>query len=103
MAKNYDWDEDFDDSELDDWDHIPEKSVESKNINKEKRSKTKRSTTKDNNPSKGWRKELNLVSWNDGVPKYDLRDWDPDHQKMGKGVTLTEDEIMKLKALLESI
>ncbi len=52
--------------------------------------------------SKGWKKELNLVSWNDGAPKYDLRDWDPDHQKMGKGVTLTEDEIKALMTLLAS-
>ena len=51
---------------------------------------------------KGWKKELNLVSWNDGAPKYDLRDWDPDHQKMGKGVTLTKDEIKALKTLLDS-
>ena len=53
--------------------------------------------------SKGWKKELNLVSWNDGTPKYDLRDWDPEHQKMGKGVTLTEDEVKKLKELLEGL
>lgn len=52
--------------------------------------------------SKGWKKELNLVAWNDGAPKYDLRDWDPDHQKMGKGVTLTEDEIKALMTLLAS-
>ena len=39
--------------------------------------------------SKGWMKELNLISWNGREPKYDIRDWDPDHQKMGKGVTLT--------------
>ena len=51
--------------------------------------------------AKGWTKELNLVSWNDGAPKYDLRDWDPNHEKMGKGVTLTEDEIRKLKTLLD--
>ena len=51
--------------------------------------------------TKGWTKELNLVSWNNGAPKYDLRDWDPDHEKMGKGVTLTEDEVRKLKALLD--
>ena len=50
--------------------------------------------------AKGWTKELNLVSWNDGAPKYDLRDWDPNHEKMGKGVTLTEDEVRKLKKLL---
>ena len=50
--------------------------------------------------AKGWRKELNLISWNDAAPKYDLRDWDPDHEKMGKGVTLTEEELRKLKELL---
>lgn len=52
--------------------------------------------------AKGWTKELNLVSWNDGAPKYDLRDWDTDHEKMGKGVTLTEDEARKLKELLDT-
>jgi len=51
--------------------------------------------------AKGWTKELNLVSWNYGAPKYDLRDWDPNHEKMGKGVTLTEGEIRKLKTLLD--
>ncbi len=40
--------------------------------------------------SKGWKKELNLVSWNDKAPKYDLREWSPDHVKMGKGITLTK-------------
>lgn len=51
--------------------------------------------------SRGWTKELNLVSWNGAAPKYDLRDWSPDHEKMGKGVTLTEEEARKLKELLE--
>lgn len=51
--------------------------------------------------SKGWTKELNMVSWNGAVPKYDLRDWAPDHEKMGRGVTLTEKEARKLKELLE--
>lgn len=50
--------------------------------------------------TKGWTKELNIVSWNDGAPKYDLRDWDPNHEKMGKGITLTEDEVRELKKLL---
>ena len=50
--------------------------------------------------SKGWTKELNLISWNGREPKYDIRDWDPEYQKMGKGVTLTEEELMKLKGLL---
>ncbi|MCR5203260.1 MAG: YdbC family protein [Lachnospiraceae bacterium] len=51
--------------------------------------------------AKGWRKELNLISWNDAAPKYDLRDWAPDHEKMGKGVTLTAAEVKELKKLLE--
>ena len=38
--------------------------------------------------AKGWTKELNLISWNDREPKYDIREWAPDHEKMGKGVTL---------------
>lgn len=51
--------------------------------------------------SKGWRKELNLVSWNGAEPKYDPRDWAPEHEKMGKGITLTEEEAEKLKQLLD--
>lgn len=50
--------------------------------------------------SKGWRKELNLISWNGASPKYDVRDWAPGHEKMGKGITLTVEEAEKLKALL---
>lgn len=53
--------------------------------------------------SKGWQKELNLVSWNEKEAKYDLRDWAPNHEKMGKGVTLTIDELKALKELLNSI
>ena len=53
--------------------------------------------------NKGWTKELNLISWNEGNPKFDIRDWSPDHEKMGKGITLTEEEISKLKELLETI
>lgn len=51
----------------------------------------------------GWRKELNLISWNDREPKYDLRDWSADHSKMGKGVTLTKEELLVLKELLNTI
>ncbi|GAA0436630.1 YdbC family protein [Lentibacillus halophilus] len=51
---------------------------------------------------KGWTKELNLVSWNGRDPKYDLRDWSPDKEKMGKGTTLTEDELANLRKLLEA-
>ena len=50
--------------------------------------------------AKGWTKELNLISWNGGVPKYDVRDWAPEHEKMGKGVTLSEEEAKKLYVLL---
>ncbi len=51
----------------------------------------------------GWQKELNLVSWNEREPKYDIREWNPGHEKMRKGVTLTIDELVELKDLLNSI
>ena len=50
--------------------------------------------------AKGWTKELNKISWNGGEAKYDIRDWAPEHEKMGKGVTLTSDEAKKLLELL---
>jgi hypothetical protein len=53
--------------------------------------------------AKGWTKELNLVSWNEREAKYDIREWSPDHSKMGKGVTLTADELAELKNLLGGI
>ncbi|SDM69764.1 YdbC family protein [Sediminibacillus halophilus] len=52
---------------------------------------------------KGWKKELNLVSWNGRDPKYDIRDWAPDHEKMGKGITLTKEEAENLKKALENL
>lgn len=48
----------------------------------------------------GWTKEVNLVSFNDAPPKYDIRSWDPNHEKMGKGVALSDEE---MKALLEAL
>ena len=51
--------------------------------------------------SKGWTKELNLISWNGRAPKYDLREWSPEHDKMGKGVTLSKEELDVLKGILE--
>ena len=51
--------------------------------------------------AKGWTKELNLVSWNDRPPKYDIREWAPDHLSMGKGITLTDDEISALVRLMK--
>lgn len=53
--------------------------------------------------AKGWTKELNLVSWNGAAPKYDLRDWAPEHEKMGKGITLSADEVQELYKLLSKI
>ena len=44
----------------------------------------------------GWNKELNLVSWNGGPYKFDIREWDPDHERMTRGITLTEAEFSKL-------
>lgn len=52
---------------------------------------------------KGWKKELNLISWNGFEPKYDIRDWDSTHIKMGKGVTLTENELKELYAVLKGM
>jgi hypothetical protein len=51
----------------------------------------------------GWAKEINLISWNDRDPKYDIREWSPDREKMGKGVTLSAEELSALKELLNSI
>ena len=64
---------------------------------------TKNIATLSTNPKTSWTKELNLVSWNDRAPKYDLRDWIPDHTKMGKGVTMTEEELQELKKALMDV
>lgn len=53
--------------------------------------------------NKGWRKELNLVSWNGRPPKFDLRDWAPDHEKMGKGLTLTNEEFEELQKAIKNM
>ncbi|MBQ0167257.1 MAG: YdbC family protein [Treponema sp.] len=52
------------------------------------------------NKKSGWTSELNLISWGGRPAKYDIRAWSPDHQKMGKGVTLTAEELAELKKLL---
>jgi hypothetical protein len=51
--------------------------------------------------SSGWTTELNRVSWNGKEPKYDLRSWAPDHMKIGKGITLSADELVSLAAILQ--
>lgn len=58
-------------------------------------------TLSENN--RGWTKELNLISWNKRDAKYDLRDWAPDHEKMGKGITLTKEELKSLRELLNEM
>ena len=50
----------------------------------------------------GWNKELNIISWNGGNPKFDIRDWDPEHEHMSRGVTLHEQEAEKLLGLLSA-
>lgn len=52
--------------------------------------------------AKGWTRELNMVSWNDHEPKYDIRDWSPDHTRMSKGVSMTEEEMEKLVELFKT-
>lgn len=51
----------------------------------------------------GWTKELNLVSWNGNAPKYDLRAWSGDHSKMGKGITLSKEELASLREVLNEL
>ena len=53
--------------------------------------------------SKGWKRELNSVSWNGAEPKFDIRDWSPDHDKMGKGISLTENEMISLQTILNNL
>ena len=53
--------------------------------------------------AKGWKKELNLISWNGKTAKYDLRDWAPEHEKMGKGITLSKEELKSLRELLNNM
>ena len=60
---------------------------------------TERSAVLSQSPN-GWERQLNMVSWNDREPKYDIRDWAPDHEKMGKGTTLSEEEMKILKEIL---
>ena len=51
----------------------------------------------------GWSKQLNLVSWNDAEPKYDIRDWSPNREKMGKGISLSASELQALTDMLNEI
>lgn len=52
---------------------------------------------------KGWKKEVNRISWNGAEPKLDIRDWSPDHEKMGKGISLSDAEVKALRGILEGL
>lgn len=49
----------------------------------------------------GWNREVNVVRWNEGKRKIDIRDWAPDHSKMGKGCSMTAEEVAILREILE--
>ena len=51
----------------------------------------------------GWTKEINMVSYNGAPAKYDIRSWDPNHEKMGKGITLTKEELVQLESVLKEL
>jgi len=53
--------------------------------------------------SNGWKKEVNIISWNERKPKLDIRDWDESHERMGKGITLSREEAENLKELLKEM
>lgn len=53
--------------------------------------------------TKNWTKEINLVSWNGRKAKIEIRDWDENHEKMGKGITLSKEELKALKDILDTI
>ena len=53
--------------------------------------------------ARGWERQLNLVSWNGNAPKDDIRDWSPDGTRMGKGISLSEEELKTLKDILDEM
>lgn len=53
--------------------------------------------------ARGWTKEVNMVSWNDREPKVDIREWSPEHERMGKGVTLSKEEAKILRDVLNKL
>lgn len=55
------------------------------------------------NEQTGWKKELNRISWSERPPKFDIRDWNPDHSRSGKGATLTDDEARALYGIFDNM
>ncbi len=45
-------------------------------------------------------KELNYISYGGADPKWDIREWNEDHSKMSKGVTLNDEELFDLYAAI---
>lgn len=60
----------------------------------------RRIVTLSENQKTHWTKELNFISWNGATPKFDIRDWSPDHQKLSRGITLTEEEMGKIREMI---
>ena len=59
------------------------------------------STIRGRKEGDAWTKEVNLVSWNGGIPKIDIRDWTEDHERCGKGITLSKEEAKEVMTLLQ--
>ena len=59
------------------------------------------STIRGRKSGDAWTKEVNIVAWNGGLPKIDIRDWDESHERMGKGITLTREEAREVMQILQ--
>jgi len=53
--------------------------------------------------AKGWKREVNVMTWNNKKAKIDIREWDEKHEQMGKGITLNKTELKQLKDILIEI
>ena len=60
------------------------------------------STIRGRKEGDGWAKEVNLISWNGGIPKIDIRDWDADHERCSKGITLSKEEAREVMEILKT-
>ena len=53
--------------------------------------------------AKGWKREVNVMTWNNKKAKVDIREWDEKHEQMGKGITLNKEELKQLKEILNQV